>query len=55
MAGSTGSIIQATGVVEFKDGLYIGNQLKAGNGLQRVNTIPMAQIGLVCKNGFLQG
>ena len=31
-----GSVIQATGTVEFEDGLWIGNYLKARNGLQRV-------------------
>ena len=35
-----GSVIQATGTVEFEDGLWIGNQLKAQNGLQRIHTIP---------------
>ena len=35
-----GSVIQATGTVEFEDGLWIGNHLKARNGLQRVRTIP---------------
>ena len=32
--------IQATGTVEFEDGLWIGNHLKAGNSLQWVHTIP---------------
>ena len=31
-----GFVIQATGTVEFEDGLWIGNQLKARNDLQRV-------------------
>ena len=31
-----GSVIQATGMVEFEDGLWIGNHLKTQNGLQRV-------------------
>ena len=35
-----GSVIQATGIVEFEDGLWRGNHLKARNGLQRVRTIP---------------
>ena len=35
-----GFVIQATGTVEFEDGLWIGNHLKARNGLQRVRTIP---------------
>ena len=34
-----GSVIQAMGTVEFEDGLWIGNHLKAQNGLQRVCTI----------------
>ena len=29
----TGNVIQATGMVEFEDGLWIGNCLKAQNGL----------------------
>ena len=28
-----GSVIQATGTVEFEDGLWIGNHLKPQNGL----------------------
>ena len=28
-----GFVIQATGTVEFEDGLWIGNHLKARNGL----------------------
>ena len=35
-----GSVIQATGRTEFEDGPRIGNQPEAGNGLQRVHTIP---------------
>ena len=35
-----GSVIQATGTVKFKDCMWIGNLLKAQNGLQRVYTIP---------------
>ena len=50
-----GSVIQATGRVEFEDGLWIGNHLKARNGLQRVCTIPWVQPGAVCTPGFLQG
>ena len=34
------SVIQATGTVEIEDGLWIGNHLKAQNGLQWVRTIP---------------
>ena len=30
-----GSVIQAIGTVEFEDGLWIGNHLKARNGQQR--------------------
>ena len=40
-----GSVIQATGTVEFEDGLWIGNHLKARNGLQRVRTIPGVRPG----------
>ena len=50
-----GSVIQATGTVEFEDGLWIGNHLKAGNGLQRVRTIPGDRPGAVCTPGFLRG
>ena len=47
------SVIQATGTLEFEDGLWIGNQLKAQNGLQRVYTIPGVQPGAVRTPGFL--
>ena len=50
-----GSVIQATGTVEFEDGLWIANHLKARNGLQRVRTIPGAQPGAECTPGFLRG
>ena len=50
-----GSVIQATGTVEFEDGLWIGNHLKARNGLQRVRTIPGVQPGAVRTPGFLRG
>ena len=40
-----GSVIQATGTVEFEDGLWIGNHLMAQNGLQRVRTIPRVRPG----------
>ena len=50
-----GSVIQATGTVEFEDGLWIGNHLKARNGLQRVRTIPGGSPGAVRALGFLQG
>ena len=35
-----GSVNQATGLPDFEDGPRIGNQSEAGNGLQRVRTIP---------------
>ena len=41
--------------VEFEDGLWIGNHLKARNGLQRVHTIPGVQPGAVRTPGFLRG
>ena len=50
-----GSLIQATGIVEFEDGLRIGNHLKAQNGLQRVHTIPWVRPGALHTPGFLQG
>ena len=50
-----GSVIQATGTVEFEDGLWIGNHLKAQKGLQRVRTIPGVRPGAVCTPGFLWG
>ena len=50
-----GSVIQATGTLEFEDGLWIGNCLKAQNGLQRVCTIPGVQRGAVCTPRFLRG
>ena len=49
------SVIQATGTVEFEDGLWIVNHLKVGNGLQRVFTIPGVQPGAVHTPGFLWG
>ena len=42
-----GSVIQATGTVEFEDGLWIGNHLTVQNGLQRVCIIPGVQPGAV--------
>ena len=48
-----GSVIQGTGMVEFEDGLWIGNHLKAQNGLQRVRTIPRA--GAMRTPWFLRG
>ena len=50
-----GSVVQATGTVEFEDGLWIGNHLTARNGLQRVRTIPGVQPGAVPTPGFLRG
>ena len=50
-----GSVIQATGKAEFEDGLWIGNPLKARNGLQKVCTIPGDQPGTVPTPVFLQG
>ena len=50
-----GSIIQATGTVEFEDGLWIGNHLKARNGMQSVCTIFGVQSGVVRTPGFLGG
>ena len=37
------------------DGLWIGNHLKARNGLQRVGTIPGVRPGAVRTPGFLRG
>ena len=50
-----GSVIQATGTVDFEDGLWIGNHLKTRNGLQIVCTIPGVQPGVVYTPGFLRG
>ena len=50
-----GSVIQTTGTVKFEDGLWIGNHLKAQNGLQRVRTIPGVQPGAVRTPRFLRG
>ena len=50
-----GSVIQATGTVKFEDGLWIGNHLKARNGLQRVRIIPGVQPGAVRTPGFIRG
>ena len=41
--------------MEFEDGLWIGNHLKAQNGLQRVRTTPGVQPGAVRTPGFLRG
>ena len=37
-----GFVIQTTRIMEFEDGLWIGNHLKAQNGLQRAPIIPEA-------------
>ena len=37
------SAIQATGTVEFEDGLWLGNHIKAQDGLQKVRTVPGVQ------------
>ena len=50
-----GSVIQATGTVEFEDGLWIGNHLKAQNGMHRVTTIPGVRPGVVCTLGSSRG
>ena len=50
-----GSVIQATGTLEFEDGLLIGHLKKAQNGLQRVCTIPGFQPGAVGTPRFLRG
>ena len=50
-----GSVIQATGTVEFEDGLCIGNHLKAQNGLQRVRIILEVQPWAMRKPGLLWG
>jgi len=42
-----GSVIQATGTEDFREGLWIGDDLKAKNGLQRFCTIPGAPSGAV--------
>ena len=34
-----GSVIQATGTVEFEDGLWIGNQIMTRNGLQTFSNV----------------
>ena len=47
-----GSVIQATGTMEFEDGLWIGNHLKARNGLQRVCTIPGVQAEAILTPGI---
>ena len=41
------SVIQAIEMLEFEDGLWIGNHLKVVNGLQRAHTIPGVPPGTV--------
>ena len=48
------SVIQGTGMEEFKDGLWIGNQLKAQNGLQLICNIPRVLPGSVCSARFFE-
>ena len=48
------SVIPASWTAEFEDGLWIGNNLKAQNGLQRVHTIPETGPGSVCTPEFRQ-
>ena len=53
-----GSVNQATGLPDFEDGPRIGNQSEAGNGLQRVRTIPEINATIVPGAGwtrFLRG
>ena len=50
-----GSLIQATGAVEYEDGSWKGNQLRAQNNLQRDCTIPGVQPGAVRTSPFLRG
>ena len=40
-------VIQAIGRTDFEDGLWRGNHLLAGNGLQRVRTIPGINANIV--------
>ena len=49
-----GIVILATGAVEFDDGLWIRNQLKAWNGRQRILDIPGVLPGAVCIPRFLR-
>ena len=49
------SVIQANGILEFKDGLWIGNHLKPCYGLQRVCNIPGFQTGAMRTPRFLGG
>ena len=45
--------MQAT--VKFEDGLWIGNRIKAQNGLQRIRTIHEVLPGVVCTSRFFWG
>ena len=47
-----GSVIQATRTGKFEDGLFIGNHLKAQNGLQRAN-LAIVNFFMVGKNNSL--
>ena len=49
------SVIQDAGMVDFEDGLWIGNHLNAQNGLQRVRTIPGVPPGAMRTPGFFWG
>ena len=49
-----GSVNQATGLPDFEDGPRIGNQSEAGNGLQRVCTIPEINATIVPGGGVDQ-
>ena len=49
-----GFVIQATGMEEFNDGLWIGNQLKAKNALQMVRTNPRTLLGSVYTENALE-
>ena len=49
-----GSVNQATGLPDFGDGPRIGNQSEAGNGLQRVRTIPEINATIVPGGGVDQ-
>ena len=49
-----GSVILATGRTEFENGQRIGNQSEAGNGLQRVRTIPEINATIVPGGGVDQ-
>ena len=46
-----GSVVQNPGMVEFEDGLRIGNQSEVGNSLQRVHTIPENKGIIVLEGG----